>query len=84
MGKKIEISIESCDELIQELKEEWEKLTKSSKGIQKSIELVGHRLAYPFRKSTSSANRENQILVLLAAISSLADLLKSVLTGRIS
>lgn len=59
LGKKIEISIESCDELIQELKEEWEKLTKSSKGIQKSIELVGHRLAYPFRKSTLQRIEEN-------------------------
>lgn len=48
--KKIIISIESCDESIQELKNEWKKLIESSKGIKKSIETAGRRIAYPFRK----------------------------------
>ena len=50
--QKIITSIESCDESIQELNDEWKKLTESPKGMKKSIETAGRRIAYPFRKRT--------------------------------
>ena len=51
--EKIEASIEACDDLIQELKDECEKLSKPSlRGFKDAIKVAGRRATYPFRKST--------------------------------
>jgi ankyrin repeat domain-containing protein 50 len=51
--KNIESSIHKCDDLIQELKEEYEKFDKAStNGIKGAIKVAGRRAAYPFRQST--------------------------------
>lgn len=51
--KNIESSAHSCDVLIQEIKEEYEKFDRtSSTGIKGVIRVTGRRVAYPFRQST--------------------------------
>lgn len=51
--KKIEISIENCDELIHELQGECRKFSKaSSNGIKEVVKVAGRRAIYPFRQST--------------------------------
>ena len=51
--RKIEKSIEACDDLIQELQDECKKLTKTSlKGVRDAARIAGRRALYPFRKST--------------------------------
>ncbi|KAI9866190.1 MAG: hypothetical protein M1813_001751 [Trichoglossum hirsutum] len=51
--KNIESSIHKCDDLIQELKEEYEKFDKAStSGIKSTIKVTGRRAVYPFRQST--------------------------------
>jgi ankyrin repeat domain-containing protein 50 len=50
---KIENSIQSCEDLISELQEEYEKLGNSSaSGIRAAIRGAGRKLTYPFREST--------------------------------
>jgi ankyrin repeat domain-containing protein 50 len=51
--KNIESSIQECEELIQELKEECEKCQKASTtGIKGTIRTASRRAVYPFRQST--------------------------------
>jgi ankyrin repeat domain-containing protein 50 len=51
--QNIESTIHKCDELIQELQEECEKLDKASTaGIKSAVRAAGRRAAYPFRQST--------------------------------
>jgi hypothetical protein len=51
--KTIESSVNQCNDLIHELKEECQKFEKdSSKGTKEMISTLGRRAAYPFRKST--------------------------------
>lgn len=51
--KNIEFSIRHCDECIQELQDECEKLKKDSAlGVKGAIKVAGRRVAYPFREST--------------------------------
>ena len=51
--KNVESSIQKCDELIQELKDECKKLDKATAiGIKSRIKVAGRRAAYPFRHST--------------------------------
>jgi hypothetical protein len=51
--KNIESSIQNCDEVIQELQEECEKLNKTSTtSIKGIVKTAGRRAAYPFRQST--------------------------------
>lgn len=58
--KKVEMSIKACDELIQELQDEYAKLTKtSSNGFKAAVRLAGRRATYPFRKSTLQKLDEN-------------------------
>ena len=50
---KIEISIENCEEFIQELQEECQKFVKTtSDGIKAVFRVAGRRATYPFRQST--------------------------------
>jgi ankyrin repeat domain-containing protein 50 len=50
---RIESSIQSCSELIQELQEECAKLTEPSCDSFRSVtKVAGRRAAYPFREST--------------------------------
>jgi ankyrin repeat domain-containing protein 50 len=50
---KIENSIQSCEDLISELQEEYEKFSNSSaSGIRAAIRGAGRKLTYPFREST--------------------------------
>lgn len=49
----IESCLYNCDELIQELKEEYEKFDKALiSGIKGTIKVAGRRAAYPLRQST--------------------------------
>lgn len=51
--KSIETSIKNCDELIQELQDECQKLSETSpNGIKAVIRVTGRRVTYPFRQST--------------------------------
>ena len=51
--RSIEKSIKSCDEMIQELRHEFQKISKpSSDGTRAAIKLAGRRVTYPFRQST--------------------------------
>jgi ankyrin repeat domain-containing protein 50 len=51
--KNIESSVDKCDELVQELQEEFEKCEKAAtNGVRGSIRTAGRRAAYPFREST--------------------------------
>ena len=51
--KKIETSIENCDELIHELQGECRKFSKpTSNGIKGVVKVAGRRAIYPFRQST--------------------------------
>jgi ankyrin repeat domain-containing protein 50 len=51
--KSVESSIHKCDEFIEELQEECDKLDKASTtGIKGTIRAAGRRAAYPFRQST--------------------------------
>lgn len=53
LRKKIESSVTSCDELIQELQGEFQLFEKSSAGgLRNTIRGVGRRVTYPFRQST--------------------------------
>lgn len=50
---QIESSIEDCNDLIIELKQEFDKFSRvSNSGIKDGIKTTGRRLAYPFRQST--------------------------------
>ena len=50
---KIEISIENCEEFIQELQEECQEFVKTtSDGIKAVFRVAGRRATYPFRQST--------------------------------
>lgn len=49
----IETTVHKCDELIQELQEELEKLSKhSASDLKETFQVAGRRAAYPFREST--------------------------------
>ena len=51
--QSIETSIKSCDEMIQELRHECQKISKpSSDGTRAATKLAGRRVTYPFRQST--------------------------------
>ena len=51
--KNIEMSIASCDEMIQELHVECQKFSEtSSTGIRATARVAGRRITYPFRQST--------------------------------
>ena len=51
--KSIETSIASCNEQIQELQDECQKISKpSSTGIRAAVKVAGRRVTYPFRQST--------------------------------
>ena len=51
--KKIQTSIENCDELIYELQGECQKFSKTtSDGIKAVVKVAGRRATYPFRQST--------------------------------
>ena len=51
--QSIETSIKSCDEMIQELRHECQKISQSSSdGTTAAIKRAGRRVAYPFRQST--------------------------------
>lgn len=51
--KKIQSSVQQCDELIQELQQECDGFKKDpTNGLGKAIKVAGRRLAYPFRQST--------------------------------
>ena len=51
--KSIETSIANCDELVQGLQDECQKLSKPlSTGSKAAVKVVGRRVAYPFRQST--------------------------------
>ena len=51
--ESIETSIESCEEWIQELRDECQKITKpSSQGVKAAVRVAGRRVTYPFRQST--------------------------------
>lgn len=51
--QSIETSIKSCDEMIQELQHECQKINKpSSDGTRAAIKLAGRQVTYPFRQST--------------------------------
>lgn len=51
--EKVESFIHRCQDLIQELRDECNKLEKASKNsIKDMIKITGRRAAYPFRKST--------------------------------
>jgi ankyrin repeat domain-containing protein 50 len=50
---KIENSIQSCEDLISELQEEYEKFSNSSaSGVRAAVRGAGRKLTYPFREST--------------------------------
>ena len=58
--KSVESSISNCDEVIQELKEECDKLQKvPNNGIKAIVTAAGRRVAYPFRESTLKKLHEN-------------------------
>lgn len=74
--KSIETSIGNCDELIQELKDEFQKFSKiSSKGIIAAVKVAGRRATYPFRKSTL-LKLEEDIDEIRANLSSALDVLQ--------
>ena len=51
--KKIQTSIENCDELIHDLQEECQKFSKAtSNRIKAVVKVAGRRATYPFRQST--------------------------------
>ena len=51
--QSIETSIKSCDDTIQELRHECQKISEpSSGGTRAAIKLAGRRVTYPFRQST--------------------------------
>jgi ankyrin repeat domain-containing protein 50 len=51
--QNLESTVHKCDELIQELQEECEKLDKASTAdIKGAVRAAGRRAAYPFRQST--------------------------------
>ena len=51
--KRIETSIQNCDESIQELQDECQKFSKvSSHGIKAAVRVAGRQATYPFRRST--------------------------------
>ena len=51
--KSIETSITTCNELVHELQDEYQKLSNpSSTGLTAAIKVAGRRVAYPFRQST--------------------------------
>ena len=51
--ERIEASINNCNELIQELEDEYQKFgSTSSTGIKNVVKVAGRRAIYPFRRST--------------------------------
>ena len=51
--RSIEASIKSCDDMIQELRHECQKISKSSSdGTAAAIKRAGRQVTYPFRQST--------------------------------
>ena len=51
--ESIETSVKSCDEMVQELQHEYQKISEpSSDGTGAAIKLAGRRGTYPFRQST--------------------------------
>lgn len=51
--KSIETSVANCDEMVHELQDECQKLSKpSSTGLNAAVKVAGRRVAYPFRQST--------------------------------
>ncbi len=51
--KRIETSIQNCQESIQELQDECHKFSKaSSSGMKDAVKAVGRQATYPFRRST--------------------------------
>lgn len=51
--RKVESYIKKCDEVIQELQDEYEKCVKTpATGIKGIIRTAGRRAVYPFREST--------------------------------
>ena len=48
----IEASVKDCEGLIQELQDECQKFSKTSKGVPAAVKLAGRRATYPFRQST--------------------------------
>lgn len=58
--KSVESSVSNCEEVIQELKEECDKLQNTSNTSLKAIVIgAGRRVAYPFRESTLKKLDEN-------------------------
>lgn len=81
--KSIEKSITNCDELVQELQDECQKLSKpSSTGLTAAIKVAGRRVAYPFRQSTLQKIDEN-IGEIRANISFALDVLQLKNTQRV-
>ena len=74
--QRIETSIKSCDEMIQELQDECSKISKSSSdGTTAAIKRAGRRVAYPFRKSTLQ-KLDEEINDLRANLSTALDVLQ--------
>ena len=74
--QSIETSINNCEELIQELRDEYQKFSKiSSKGVTAAIKLAGRRATYPFRQSTLQ-KLEEDIGEIRANLSSALDVLQ--------
>ena len=74
--QNIETSIKSCDEMIQELQHEYEKISKSSSdSTTAAIRRAGRRVAYPFRQSTLQ-KLDEEIDELRANLSTALDVLQ--------
>ena len=50
--KRIESSIEDCDEVICELRDECDKFNKTTDGFKGAVKVIGRKAAYPFKRST--------------------------------
>ena len=58
--RSVDMSIESCNDSIQELQDECQKFGETaSNGIKATIRVAGRRVAYPFRQSTLQKIDEN-------------------------
>ena len=73
--ESIETSIKSCEELIQELQDECQKFKTLSHGFKAATRVIGHRLTYPFRRSTLQKLDED-INEIRANLSSALDVLQ--------
>ena len=57
-----ETSIKNCDKLIQELRDECQKFSKtSSQGFKAAVRVAGRRVAYPFRRSQKRWNEAEEL-----------------------